>query len=49
MNIVPPALVQVVSQHDIAQDWQILLAANLPIGNRGTEYGGIETSIEAGG
>ncbi len=43
------ALVQVVSQHDIAQDWQILLAANLPIGSRGTEYGGIETGIEVGG
>jgi hypothetical protein len=43
------ALVQVVSHHDIAQDWQILAALNLPIGSRGTEYGGIETGIENDG
>jgi len=43
------ALVQLVSHHDIAQDWQILAALNLPIGSRGTEYGGIETGIENDG
>lgn len=43
------ALVQVVSQHDIAQDWQILAAVNVPVGARGTEYGGIETGVDVGG
>jgi len=36
------ALIQVVSRHDVAQDWQILAALNLPMGSRGSEYGGIE-------
>jgi hypothetical protein len=43
------ALMQVVSQHDIAQDWQILTALNVPMGARGTEFGGIETGIEIDG
>lgn len=43
------ALFQVVSQHDIAQEWQILAALGIPVGARGTEFGGIETGIEVGG
>ena len=43
------ALVQVVSQHDIAQEWQILASLNIPVGRNGSEYGGIETGIEVDG
>jgi hypothetical protein len=43
------ALFQVVSHHDVAQNWQVQATLNLPVGIRGTEYGGIETGIENGG
>ncbi|RKX35853.1 MAG: hypothetical protein DRP71_02250 [Verrucomicrobia bacterium] len=43
------AMFQVVSQHDVAQDWQVLAALDVPIGRPGTEYGGIETGIENNG
>ncbi|MDX1301568.1 hypothetical protein [Photobacterium sp.] len=38
------ALFQVISQHDIEQDLQLLVAVNLPVGAKGTEFGGIEVS-----
>ena len=37
------ALAQVILQWDLAQDWQVLGALNLPLGPSGTEYGGLET------
>lgn len=40
------ALVQVVSSYDIRQDWQWLSALNIPVGPKGTEFGGIETSYD---
>lgn len=36
------ALLQLSARWDLAQDWQLLGAANLPLGPGGTEYGGIE-------
>ncbi len=41
------ALLQLVSQHDVAQDLQLLLSANIPVGPRGTEFGGIPVDINA--
>lgn len=41
------ALLQLVSQHDVAQDLQLLLSANIPVGPRGTEFGGIPFDISA--
>ncbi|PSW06629.1 hypothetical protein [Photobacterium lipolyticum] len=38
------ALFQVISQHDIEQDLQLLVAVNLPVGAKGTEFGGVEVS-----
>ena len=35
-------LLQLFSQHDLQQDLQLLLAINLPHGDDGTEFGGIE-------
>ncbi|MGF1757061.1 hypothetical protein L4D76_03720 [Photobacterium sagamiensis] len=43
------ALFQVISQHDIEQDLQLLLAFNLPVGAKGTEFGGVEVSCELAG
>jgi hypothetical protein len=40
------ALVQVVGQYDLAQDWQLLVAGNLPLGADGTEFGGLDTPVE---
>ncbi len=40
------ALAQMVVQWDLAQDWQILGALNVPVGPTGTEYGGLETGTE---
>lgn len=37
-------LLQLVGQYDLAQNWQLLLAANLPYGSSGTEYGGLDVS-----
>jgi hypothetical protein len=39
-------LIQVLSQHDLTQNLQLLLAADVPFGSDGTEYGGIETGID---
>ena len=41
----PSALAQVVVQYDWKQNLQLLAAFNLPIGPKGSEYGGIETGI----
>jgi len=38
----PSALAQLVMTYDWKQDLQILAALNLPIGSKGSEYGGIE-------
>ena len=38
----PSALAQVVFTYDWKQDLQILAALNVPIGSKGSEYGGIE-------
>ncbi|MFV8816167.1 hypothetical protein [Haliea sp. E17] len=40
------ALAQGVAQWDLAQNWQLLGALNLPLGPEGTEYGGLETAYE---
>ncbi len=34
-------LLQLVGRYDLAQDWQLLLAANIPYGGSGTEFGGL--------
>jgi hypothetical protein len=36
---------QLVSSYDLKQDWQLLVAAGLPFGSAGTEYGGIDSGI----
>ncbi|MCP4471312.1 MAG: hypothetical protein GY815_11620 [Gammaproteobacteria bacterium] len=38
-------LLQVFSRHDLQQDLQLLLALNLPHGDDGTEFGGIDSDI----
>ena len=38
-------LLQVFSQHDLQQDLQLLLALNLPYGDDGSEFGGIDTEV----
>ena len=38
-------LLQIFSHHDLEQDLQLLLALNLPYGDDGTEFGGIESGI----
>ena len=37
---------QLVSTHDLHQDWRLLLAVQAPVGGNGTEYGGIATGVE---
>ena len=39
-------LAQVVGQYDFRQNWQLLLAVNLPVGDSGSEFGGIDTAVE---
>ncbi|MEH6591159.1 MAG: hypothetical protein V7746_12950 [Halioglobus sp.] len=39
-------LAQVVGQYDFKQNWQGLLAVNLPFGSSGTEFGGLDTGID---
>ena len=39
------SLLQLTSRHDLAQDRQMLLALNLPDGNDGSEFGGIESAV----
>lgn len=36
---------QVVSSYDFKQDWQLLIAAGIPVGSEGTEFGGIDSGI----
>lgn len=40
------ALAQVVAQWNLAQDWQVLAAVNVPVGPAGTEFGGLESGVE---
>ena len=40
------ALAQVVAQWNIAQEWQLLGAVNLPLGPDGTEFGGLESGVD---
>ncbi|RLQ21014.1 hypothetical protein DWB85_14935 [Seongchinamella sediminis] len=39
-------LVQLVAQYDLAQDWQLLVAGNIPFGASGTEFGGLDTGVD---
>jgi hypothetical protein len=39
-------LAQLVGQYDLAQDWQLLCAVNLPVGSSDSEYGGFDSGIE---
>ncbi|MEH6583980.1 MAG: hypothetical protein V7754_18745 [Halioglobus sp.] len=39
-------LAQFVGQYDFKQNWQALLAINLPFGSSGTEFGGLDTGVE---
>ncbi|MBT8436497.1 MAG: hypothetical protein KJP11_03920 [Gammaproteobacteria bacterium] len=41
-------LLQIFSQHDLQQDLQLLLALNLPGGNDGSEFGGIDSAVDEG-
>ena len=38
-------LLQVYSQHDLQQDLQLLVALNLPQGDDGSEFGGIDSTV----
>jgi len=38
-------LLQVFSQHDLQQDLQLLIALNLPQGDSGSEFGGIDSGF----
>jgi len=38
-------LLQLFSRHDLQQDLQLLVALNLPAGNRGSEFGGIDSGV----
>jgi hypothetical protein len=42
----PSALLQIVTQNDLAQDLVLQGALGLPIGPRGSEFGGIEAGLE---
>lgn len=39
-------LAQFSGQYDLEQNWQILLALNIPFGSSGTEFGGLDTPVE---
>ncbi|MDJ0778931.1 MAG: hypothetical protein QNJ85_13775 [Gammaproteobacteria bacterium] len=39
------SLLQLFSRHDLAQDRQLLLALNLPAGDDGSEFGGIDSAV----
>ncbi|MEP4149318.1 MAG: hypothetical protein ABJL54_19015 [Halioglobus sp.] len=39
-------LLQLVGNYDLAQDWQLLVAGNVPFGGDGTEFGGLDTPID---
>ena len=38
-------LAQLVSNYDLRQDWQLLVAIGVPVGATGTEYGGIDSAV----
>ena len=38
-------LAQLVSNYDLIQDWQLLVAISVPVGATGTEYGGIDSAV----
>jgi hypothetical protein len=38
-------LAQLVGQYDFKQNWQLLLALNIPFGSAGTEFGGLDTPL----
>ena len=38
-------MLQLLSQHDVQQDLQLLLALNLPFGSDGSEFGGIDSGV----
>ena len=40
------ALVQLIAQWDLAQNWQVLGSLNLPVGAEGTEFGGLKIGRE---
>ncbi len=37
---------RLVSRHDLAENWQLLLAAGVPFGAKGTEFGGIDAGFD---
>ncbi len=39
-------LAQLSGTWDVRQDWQLLFAVNVPVGDDGTEFGGFESSID---
>ena len=39
-------MLQLLSQHDLQQDLSLLLALNLPNGDDGSEFGGIDSAVE---
>ena len=39
-------LLQIFSQHDLQQDLQLLVALNLPRGDDGSEFGGIDSATD---
>ena len=38
-------MLQLLSQHDLQQNLQLLVAANFPLGDDGTEFGGIDSGV----
>lgn len=38
-------MLQLLSQHDLQQNLQLLIAANFPVGDPGSEFGGIESGV----
>jgi hypothetical protein len=38
-------MLQLLSQHDLQQDLQLLIAANFPSGDQGSEFGGIDSGV----
>lgn len=40
------ALLQLVGQYDLAQNWQLLGSVNLPVGGDDTEFGGFDSGID---
>ena len=39
-------LLQIFSRHDLQQDLQLLIALNLPAGDEGSEFGGIDSAVD---